>query len=141
MRFTNTVTIDRPAAAVFAFLADFENLPRWNYAIQETRKISAGPVDVGSRYRQTRTTPVRSEESFEVTEFELNRRVTIRGSLASLPAQIAYTLHPQGTSTVLTNTVDLDPPIRLRLLGPIAAPPIRTAVAANLEVLKQSLER
>jgi hypothetical protein len=69
MRFANTITIDRPPAAVFAYLADLENLPRWNYAISETRKITAGPVRVGSRYRQSRTIPVHSEESLEVIEF------------------------------------------------------------------------
>jgi response regulator of citrate/malate metabolism len=42
--FENTVTIRRPIAAVFAFLADFENIPAWNYAIVETRKVSPGPV-------------------------------------------------------------------------------------------------
>jgi uncharacterized protein YndB with AHSA1/START domain len=48
--FENTVTIQRPAGQVFAFLADFENIPRWNYAIEDTSKISAGPVGVGTRY-------------------------------------------------------------------------------------------
>jgi uncharacterized protein YndB with AHSA1/START domain len=61
MRFTNTITIDRPLATVFTYLADFENLPRWNYAIGETRKLTTGPVNVGSRYVQTRTIPVHSE--------------------------------------------------------------------------------
>jgi uncharacterized membrane protein len=42
--FQNTVTIHRPADEVFAFLADFENIPIWNYAIEETSKTSAGPV-------------------------------------------------------------------------------------------------
>ena len=45
--FENTVTIQRPAEEVFAFLADFENIPKWNYAIEETSKTSAGPVGVG----------------------------------------------------------------------------------------------
>jgi len=31
--FENTVTIQRPVEDVFAFLADFENVPTWNYAI------------------------------------------------------------------------------------------------------------
>ena len=57
MRFTNTITIDRPRDEVFAFLADLENLPRWNYAISRTRKVSAGPVALGSRFHQVRTVP------------------------------------------------------------------------------------
>jgi hypothetical protein len=38
MHFINTVEIERPIEEVFAYLAHFENVPRWNYAIQETRK-------------------------------------------------------------------------------------------------------
>jgi len=36
--FENTVTIQRPVEDVFAFLADFEYVPTWNYAILETTK-------------------------------------------------------------------------------------------------------
>lgn len=141
MRFTNTITIDRQPAAVFAYLADLENLPRWNYAIHETRKITTGPVDVGSRYLQSRTIPVPSDESLEVIEFEPGRRLTIRGSLSSFPAQISYTLRPVRKATTLTNTVDLQPPPPLNLLAPIATHRIKSAVAANLDVLKRTLER
>lgn len=45
--FENTVTIQRPAEEVFAFLADFENIPKWNYAIEDTSKTTAGPVGAG----------------------------------------------------------------------------------------------
>ena len=38
--FTNVVEISRPAPEVFAFLADLENRPKWNYAITKTRKTS-----------------------------------------------------------------------------------------------------
>jgi uncharacterized protein YndB with AHSA1/START domain len=64
MRLTNTVTIDRPLAAVFEYLADLENVPRWNYAIGETRKVTSGPVGVGSRYLQTRTIPVHAHSGW-----------------------------------------------------------------------------
>jgi hypothetical protein len=141
MRFTNTITIDRQPAVVFAYLADLENLPRWNYAITETRKTTTGPVDVGSRYQQTRTVPVRAEEHLEVVEFKPGRRLAFRGSLNSLPALIGYSLRPEGDATVLTNSVELRPPPPLDLLAPIARRGIKSAVAANLDVLKRILER
>ncbi len=140
MQFTNTITINRQLAVVFAYLADFQNLPRWNYAISETRKLTTGPVNVGTRYLQTRTVPAHSEESFEVTEFEPELRIAIRGSLSSFPAQLSYTFHRLGDSTTLTNSVDLQPPRPLNLLGPIATRQIKSAVAANLDVLKKILE-
>ena len=36
--FENTMMIRRPIEDVFAFLSDFENVPRWNYAIVETHR-------------------------------------------------------------------------------------------------------
>ena len=73
--FQNTVTIARPANEVFAFLADFGNIPAWNYAIARTVQTSPGPARVGATYRQTRTAPRRSEEGFQVTKFAPPRRL------------------------------------------------------------------
>lgn len=81
MRFSNSLTISRPPDDVFDFLAHFENVPTWNYAISETRKTSNGPVGVGTTYRQTRSILRPSEESFEVTEFAEGF-----GGLLGLPA-------------------------------------------------------
>jgi Polyketide cyclase / dehydrase and lipid transport len=55
--FENTVMIRRPIEEVFGFLTDFENLPKWNYAIVETHKVSQGPVGVGTIYQQVRSVP------------------------------------------------------------------------------------
>jgi hypothetical protein len=53
--FENTVLIARPIEDVFAFLSDLENVPKWNYAIVETRKVSEGPIGVGTTYQQVRS--------------------------------------------------------------------------------------
>jgi uncharacterized protein YndB with AHSA1/START domain len=140
MRFTNTITIRRPREAVFAYLADLENLPRWNYAIQQTRKVTPGPVDVGSRYHQIRTVPERREESLEVTDLEPGRRLTVVGTLNALPARLSYVLEPVGDATVLTNDVELTTSGPLTLVAPLASRQIKAAVAANLDVLRQVLE-
>ena len=127
MQFDNTITIARRPAEVFAYLAHFENVPLWNYAISDTRKTSSGPVGVGSRYRQTRTLPTRSEETFGVTEFEPDRRLSIRGSLGPFHGDVTYQLAPAGSGTALTNTVNLQPSGPLRLLAPLAASRVKSA--------------
>jgi uncharacterized protein YndB with AHSA1/START domain len=81
MRFLNNVVIDRPRAEVFDFLADLENIPRWNYAIVETRNISGGAAGVGARFRQVRSLPTRSEEIVEITELEPDRHLAMRGDI------------------------------------------------------------
>lgn len=139
--FANTVTIRRPTEEVFAFLADFENVPRWNYAIDTTRKTSPGPVGVGTTYRQTRSIPTRSEEVFEVTVFEPGKVLAVRGQIGPFRARISYLLEAAAGGTRLTNDVALDPPPGVRgLAARLATPRVKTAVAENLSKLKEILE-
>ena len=139
--FENTVTIRRPAEEVFAYLAEFENIPTWNYAIDDTSKASAGPVGVGTRYRQTRSVPRRSTEDFEVTVFEPASRLAIHGQIGPFRATISYELEAVAGATRLVNGVELDPSqAMLRLAAPLATPRIKAAVAQNLGQLKLLLE-
>lgn len=59
--FENRVTIHRPLEEVFAFVADFENVPKWNYYVQEVSKLSEGPVGVGTAFHNA-TWPGRTPE-------------------------------------------------------------------------------
>jgi uncharacterized protein YndB with AHSA1/START domain len=139
--FENTVTIERPAEDVFAFLADFENVPTWNYAIEKTAKTSPGQVGVGTRYRQTRSIPTRREEGFEVTVFQPMSRLAVQGQLGPFRTRASYELKPMAGGTRLTNEVNLEPTSGvLRLVAPLAAPRVKAAVAQNLGKLKQVLE-
>jgi carbon monoxide dehydrogenase subunit G len=141
MQFSNTVTIDRPRADVFAFLSRFENLPRWNYALSETRRVGTEPSGVGTRYVQTRTIPRPATETFEVTELDPDRRLAIRGTLGPFAADSSYELQDAGDATVLTNTMRLRPSGAGSLVASLAMPQIRSAVAANLATLKDILEQ
>jgi hypothetical protein len=139
--FENTVMIRRPGAGVFAFLADFENLPKWNYAIVETHKMSQGPVDVGTIYQQVRSVPSRSEERFEVTAHNPPRQLEVQGQLGPFPSRLAYALDAIVEGTRVMNTVELELRGPGRVLGRVAVPRVRDAVATNLQKLKELLER
>jgi len=139
--FQNTVTIARPADEVFAFLADFGNIPAWNYAIARTVQTSPGQAGVGATYRQTRTIPRRSEEGFEVTDFAPPSRLAVKGQIGPFNASSSYLLEPTAGGTRLTNHVELEPSSALlRPIGPLAVPAVKAAVARNLGTLKQLLE-
>jgi hypothetical protein len=137
--FENTVIIRRPVEEVFSFLADFENVPRWNYAIVETTKVSPGPVGVGTTYRQTRSVPRRSEEGFEVTAFEPPRRLEVQGQIGPFRARISYLLEPTGSGTRLRNAVDLGSSGLSTIVALPVTSRVKHAVAANLDTLKQLL--
>lgn len=141
MKFVNTLTINREPAAVFSYLAQFENVPQWNYAIARTQKVTDGPVQVGACYRQLRTVPTRSEECFEVVEYKPDRRLRIRGQLGPLSGEISYVLERVGDTTVLTNAADMHARGPLSIVDPVVTRRVKSSVAANLSVLKQILER
>jgi hypothetical protein len=84
--FLNIVTIARPPDEVFAFLADFGNIPAWNYAIARIVQTSPGPARVGATYRQTRTVPRRSEEAFQLAAAAPASRRACTPDPACLPA-------------------------------------------------------
>jgi uncharacterized protein YndB with AHSA1/START domain len=138
--FENTVVIARPIEDVFGFLSDLENIPKWNYAIVETRKISEGPVGVGTTYRQVRSVPSRSEEHLEITIYNPPRQLEIRGQLGPFASRLVYALDAIPEGTRVTNTVEVELGGPGRLLGRVAVPRVRDAVAANLRKLKELLE-
>lgn len=139
--FANTVTIQRSREDVFAFLAEFENLPSWNYALSSTRRTDSGPVGVGAQYTQTREIPRHAVETFEVIQFEPIDRLAIRGTLGPFRAESGYLLEEADGATVLTNSMHLEPEGPLRLVAGLAGSGVKKAVAANLGALKDLLER
>ncbi len=140
IRFSNTIDIARTPAEVFSYLADLEHTPEWNWAITSTRKVSPGPVTVGSRFRQTRSVPRPAVEMLEVTRFDPDRRIEIVGDLASFPAHLTYELSPGPRGTSLTNSVEIDAAGPLGILGSLFTGRVRASVAGNLGVLRTLLE-
>jgi uncharacterized protein YndB with AHSA1/START domain len=138
--FSNTVDIARQPADVFAYLADLEHTPEWNRAITSTRKVSPGPIGVGTRYRQTRSVPRPAVETLEVTQLDPDRRIEVVGDLGPFRAHLTYDLSPTALGTRLTNAVELDPHGALGLLGNLLSGRIRASVAENLGVLRTLLE-
>lgn len=138
--FTNSVAIERPIGDVFSYLSDLEHTPEWNWAISETRKMTPGPITVGTRYRQTRAIPRPAIEILEITGLEPYGLVEVRGVLAGMSAHLSYELAEDRSETVLTNGVSLDVAGPARMLTPILTRRISRAVASNLNDLKTRLE-
>lgn len=138
--FTNTIHIDRPIEEVYTYLSDLEHTPEWNWAITETKKTTAGPTTVGTRYQQRRSVPRAGTEVLEITALETGRHIEVVGTLAQFPARLSYHFDGVDSGTELKNTVNLEPQGALRLVAPILGNRIKRAVAENLGQLKNRLE-
>lgn len=135
--FENSISINRQAAEVFAFLSDFENIPKWNYYVLNVRKTSDGPEGVETTYHQVRRT---DEQNFYIAEFEPDHKITVKtlpGS--SLQFERQFTLEAKGRTTRIIDKWKLDTG-QPRLIEKLAAGRIKSAVSENLNKLRELLE-
>jgi uncharacterized membrane protein len=137
LEFENTIPIDRPQDEVFAFLSDFENIPKWNYYVLEVGQLSESPIGIGTTYHQVRKT---DQQDFRIIEFEPNHTVAVKTLPQSSPSfERRFTLYEEGDTTRIRDQWKLDTG-RPTLLERLARGRVKSAVAENLAKLKELLE-
>ena len=137
LEFENTIRIDRTVAEVFAFLSDFEHIPKWNYYVLEVRQLFHNPIGAGTTYHQVRKS---DEQDFRIIEFQPNHTVAVKTLPQSSPSfERKFTLYEEGDTTRLRDEWKLDTG-RPAVLERLARGRIKSAVAENLAKLKELLE-
>jgi uncharacterized membrane protein len=135
--FENTIRIERPVDEVFAFVSDFENIPKWNYYVLEVRQLSENPIGVGTTYHQIRKI---DEQDFRIIEFEPNHAVAVKTLPQSSPdLEMRFTLYEEGATTRIRDEWKLDTG-RPAILERLVRRRVKSAVAENLAKLKGLLE-
>lgn len=137
--FTNTIHIARPAPLVYDYLVDLEHLPEWNWAITGTVKATPGPIEVGTRFVQTRRSPRLATEHLQIAALSPHHHIEIDGTLAGFDARVVYDLSDDGAETALANTIVLDTPQLPHLASRLLGPHIKRSVASNLGDLQVRL--
>ena len=138
-----STVINRPVEEVFAFVTNFENLPKWETDIQEAKQIHTTPNGVGSTYQCVLKMPGQTASSkFVITEYEPNQKIAFAGEPAGpATAKGSFLFERMGDSTKIT--VRPRPEFRgfFKLLEPMMTGYIRKQNVAHLSNLKQLLER
>jgi uncharacterized membrane protein len=137
LEFENTIAIERPIDEVFAFLSDFENIPKWNYYVREVRQLSESPIGIGTTYHQLRKS---DQQDFRIIEFEPNHTVALKTVPQSSPSfERRFTLYEEGDTTRIRDQWKLDTG-RPALLERLARGRVKSAVSENLSKLKELLQ-
>lgn len=138
MEFQGTVEIERPAAEVFDFIADFENNPKWQGGMRACRWTSEGPIGVGSTYVQEASfLGRRIETSFRVTEYEPGRSISIESTKSTFPIQVTRSVEPIDASRCrVAAHVRGQPKGVVKLLSGLA----KSMIAKDYQALKRLLE-
>jgi uncharacterized protein YndB with AHSA1/START domain len=138
-----SITIRRPIADVFAFVADARKIPRWHADTAEVHLLSGDGRQAGSRLVDVIHTGKgkRMEAMVEITRYEPDRLWAFSaelGSFGGFDGCYRFEVVPAGTR--VTFTEDLRLRGLLRLLRPLLSRQVGQTARANFARLRALLE-
>jgi len=90
-----SAVIARPAEEVFAFLANLENLPRWQSGVLRAELTSSGPIGVGSTaVVERRMFGQQIAADLVVTAYEPPRRIVLDTEASGVSVQARVGIEP-----------------------------------------------
>ena len=135
--------INCPVSDVFAFVANFENHPKWEMNFQKVKLLSSTPSGVGTTYQCELKLPGQQSATskFEITEYEPEKKIAFQGEAAG-PAipKGSFLFEPVAGGTKLTLVPRPEFRGFFKLLEPMMAGYVRKQNEEHLENLKRLLE-
>jgi uncharacterized protein YndB with AHSA1/START domain len=142
IRAEQSVFINRPPDEVFRFVSDVEKWDQWAGEMVEVRKISEGPVGVGTTFSAAvKFLGQRSDSEQEITEYEPGNRLGIRVSSGPVAGSTAvFSFESVEGGTKVTEAVEGETGGLWKVADPLLARMIERQYATNLGNLKDLLE-
>jgi hypothetical protein len=136
-----SVVIDRPVEEVFASVAQGENWSQWATELVERKKTSEGPLGVGTTYAHVaQMLGRRIENGYRVTEYEPNRKVSMKATSGPVPADLDLVCESVNGGTKLALSVQAEIGGLFKLAEPMVARMMSRQQDANLANLRDLLE-
>jgi dehydrogenase/reductase SDR family protein 12 len=109
-RYVDAIDLPLPIKEAFDYLADFSRTAQWDPGVTEARRISRGPVKLGSRFEVVvsflgRKLPL----EYRITEFERPHRLVLSGGDDALLSvnEITFVSRPGGTRVTYEARIEL----------------------------------
>lgn len=114
--------IHRPVEEVFDYAADQTNEPTYNRRMSASRKVTEGPVGVGTHFHATTVSGRRPVDlDIEVTQYDRPTRFGTHTTMAAADVTGVLTFRPSGTGTRMSWSWEIQPAGMARLLSPLFA--------------------
>jgi uncharacterized membrane protein len=136
-----SIKIYRPIRQVFEFISNAENDFQWQYGTLESAQVSAGSVGVGAFFRSIgHIQGHRFLGTFEITEYEANKRYGFKSLSGPLQSQTLYTFEMANGSTWINLTTQVRATDALEVQEKIFEKQLKKQLKENLALLKDILE-
>lgn len=142
IKFDLSVKINKPVGAVFEFMADPGNDMLWQSGVLDSKRISEGPMGVGTlEESENQLMGRRIKSTLEVTEYEINRKITYKTTSGPIPFEAKYIFDPISEGeTRVTFVAEGDVGGFFKLAEPLVGRAVQREWEANLRTLKDIVE-
>jgi len=144
MHVESEITVNRPAAAVFDYIAHAEYLPDYVTDFESVRSVSDGAPQLGTQYSYKMKRG--AEGTFEWTHFDSPMRLAwegpaVKAGPGSMQPAGSWEISDTGGATTIKLVMAPTPGGLFKLLAPVMAAGLRKGNADALERLKRQLEQ
>ena len=135
-----SIVVNRPVSEVFQFLSVNENALQWQPGLLETR-ITNDVQSVGRAWIDVvQFLGRRMEVPFQLTDWQVDRRIAFQSTGGPIPMQGSYTVEPSGSGTQVTFVLTGEPGGFFKLAEPVLMKMLQRQWQTNLANLKDVLE-
>jgi carbon monoxide dehydrogenase subunit G len=134
--------IDKPIKDVFAFVADPNNMSKWNSAVVSLEQITPGAVGVGSKYKSVgEMMGRRIEGEMQVTAYEPDTKCGYQVNAGPMQVNLTLAFKTVGTGTKINLNAQGNPAGFFKLAEGMMAGRVKSMMEENLARLKSILEK
>jgi carbon monoxide dehydrogenase subunit G len=134
--------VDKPIQDVFAFVADPNNMSKWNSAVVSLEQVTPGKVGVGTKFKSVgEMMGRRIEGEMQVVAYEPDTKCGFQVNAGPMQVTMTMTFKTVGTGTKISLNAQGNPAGVFKLAEGVMAGQVKSMMEANLARLKTSLEK
>lgn len=135
------VLIDRPVKDVFAFVANPNNMSKWNSAVVSLEQVTPGVVGVGTKFKTVgEMMGRRIEGEMQVTAYEPDTKCGFQVQAGPMQVNLTMTFKTVGTGTKVSLNAQGNPGGLFKLAEGVMTGQVKSMMEGNLARLKSALE-
>ena len=134
--------IDKPVKDVFAFVADPNNMSKWNSTVVSLEQITPGEVGVGTKFKSTgEMMGRRVEGEMQVTAYEPDTKCGFQVNAGPIQVNMNLSFKTVGTGTKISLNAQGNPAGFFKLAESVMTGRVKSMMEENLARLKSQLEK
>ena len=135
------ILIDRPVKDVFAFVANPNNMSKWNSAVVSLEQVTLGAVGVGTKFKSIgEMMGRRIEGEMQITAYEPDTKCGFQVTAGPMQVNITMSFKTVGTGTKVSLNAQGNPGGIFKLAEGVMAGQVKSMMDGNLARLKSALE-